>query len=381
MSERRRAARLALAGAFVLWVALARADGGTLQPTGYYKNLLVRSETWTGEPFTLDLNRLRVELKGPITPALRIDLQYDNEVLLGSYLRTLQFQQQKDLPAPQYWRADANYLESTDVYGSHRLHRAALSLSAGDTDLHFGRQRVAWGTGRFWSPLDLLNPLNPTALERDERPGVDALLAEHRLGPLSKVAAVVAPDRRSGRSSAALQWHANAGGLDYSLVAGRLRGWRTLGIDLAGQVGQAGVRAELVRHWPREAPAFNRVLLGIDQAFENTLTLTAEFFFNGAGARRTAHYDFRALMTGETPALARRYVGVHAGYELTPLLKWTNELVLNLDDRSRYAGSSLAYSLRTNLDIKLGLQSFSGATGSEYSRPPDLVYLQLQRFF
>lgn len=379
MSERRRAR--ALAGALVLCVGAAAADGGALQPTGYYKNLLVRSETWAGEPFTLDLNRLRVELKGPVAPALRVDLQYDNEVLLGTYLRTTQFRQQKDLPAPQYWRADANYLEAADVYGSHRLHRAVLSLSAGDTDLHFGRQRVAWGTGRFWSPLDLLNPLSPTALERDERPGVDAMLAEHRLGPLSKLSAVVAPDRRSGRSSAALQWHANAGGLDYSLVAGRLRGWRTLGIDLAGQVGQAGVRAELVRHWPREAPAFNRALLGIDQAFGNTLTLTAELFYNGTGAPQTARYDFRAPMSGDTPALARRYAGVHAGYELSPLLKWTGELVLNLDDHSRYAGSSLSYSLRTNLDLKLGLQRFSGAAGSEYGRPPDLVYLQLQRFF
>lgn len=379
MSERRRAR--ALAGALVLCVGAAAADGRALRPTGYYKNLLVRSETWAGEPFTLDLNRLRVELKGPIAPALRVDLQYDNEVLLGTYLRTTQFRQQKDLPAPQYWRADANYLEAADVYGSHRLHRAVLSLSAGDTDLHFGRQRVAWGTGRFWSPLDLLNPLSPTALERDERPGVDAMLAEHRLGPLSKLSAVVAPDRRSGRSSAALQWHANAGGLDYSLVAGRLRGWRTLGIDLAGQVGQAGVRAELVRHWPREAPAFNHALLGIDQTFSNTLTLTAELFYNGTGALQTARYDFRALMSGDTPALARRYAGVHAGYELSPLQKWTGELVLNLDDHSRYAGSSLSYSLRTNLDLKLGLQSFSGAAGSEYGRPPDLVYLQLQRFF
>lgn len=380
MSERRGAARCALAGALVLCAGLAHADGA-LRPSGYYKNLLVHSETWSGEPFTLDLNRLRIELKGPIAPPLRIDLQYDNELLLGDYLRTAQFQQRKDLPAPQYWRADANYTESRHVYGSHRLHRAALSLSAGDTDVHVGRQRVAWGTGRFWSPLDLLNPLNPTALEREERPGVDAVLAEHKLGPLSKLAAVAAPDRRSGRSSAAVQWHANTGGLDYSLVAGRLRGWRTLGLDLAGQVGPAGIRAEFIRHRPRDTPAFNRVLLGVDQAFGDTLALTAELFYNGAGARQTADYDFRALMAGETPALARRYAGVHAGCEITPLLKWTSELVLNLDDRSRYVGSSLTYSLRTNLDLKLGVQIFSGAAGSEYGRPPDLVYLQLQRFF
>ena len=47
----------------------------------------------------------------------------------------------------------------------------------------------------------------------------------------------------------------------------------------------------------------------------------------------------------------------------------------------RYVGVALTYSLKTDLDLKGGAQSFSGAAGSEYARPPDLVYLQLQRFF
>jgi hypothetical protein len=290
----------------------ASGQGSDLQWSGHYKNLLVRSDTLGGEPFTLDMNRLRVELKGNLAPALRVDLQYDNELLLGSYLRTAQFQQQKDVPPPQYWRAEANYFESSRLYGAHRLYRATLNLSAGDTDVRFGRQRVAWGTGRFWSPLDVLNPVSPIALEREERLGVDAVLVERKVGPLSKFAAVVAPTRSSGRSTMAAQWHDNRGGLDYSLIAGRMQGRAIWGVDLAGQVGQAGIRAEMTRERPDAMPAYNRMLLGMDYAFGNTLTVTAELFFNGAGARDPSSYDCRRRSNIEPPCRPNIEPGVEA---------------------------------------------------------------------
>lgn len=133
-------------------------DDPELRVSGYYKNMLLRSETLAGERYTVDLNRLRLELKGQLAPVVSFDVQYDNEVLLGSYLRTTQFQLQKDQPPPQYWSAQANYVDRPGLYGVHSLYRAQLQFSFGDTDLRIGRQRIAWGTGRFWSPLDLLNP-------------------------------------------------------------------------------------------------------------------------------------------------------------------------------------------------------------------------------
>lgn len=352
-----------------------------LRVSGYYKNLLLRSETWDDERYTLDLNRLRLEVKGRLAPSVRLDVQYDNEILLGSYLRTAQFQQQKDQPPPQYWRAQANYVERAALYGAHRLYRAQLQVAFGDTDLRIGRQRIAWGTGRFWSPLDLLNPFSPVALEREERLGVDAVLVEHKFGPVSRLSAVVAPSRVAGENSRALQWHDNARGADFSFTAGRFRGDDVIGVDLAGQFAQAGLRAELTRVRPREGQAFVRALLGIDYAFANTLTLSAELYRDGSGAASTATYDFLALINGSRQTLARHYLGLHAGYEITPLLKLNTDIVLNLDDRSRFVAPSITYSIRTNLDGSVGVRWFSGPAGSEYARPPDAVYVILQWFF
>lgn len=360
--------------------AHAQADAAP-RLSGYYKNLLLRSETWAGERFDLDLNRLRLKVEGELAPRLAFELQYDNEVLLGDYLRTMQFQQQKDIPPPQYWRADANYVERPSLYGAHRLYRALLTAAFGDTDLRLGRQRIAWGTGRFWSPLDLLNPFSPVALERDERLGVDALLVERKFGPISRLSAVYAPSRAPHRDSLALQWHDNAHAVDYSVTAGRFADDDVIGVDLAGQASEAGVRAELTGVRTREGQSFTRALIGADYAFANTLTLSAELYRDGGGARSTAEYDFLALATGARQTLARHYFGLHGAYEITPLLKLSAEFVFNLDDGSRFVAPGITYSIRDNLDATLGLRWFSGRAGSEYARPPDAVYASVQRFF
>ena len=79
--------------------------------------------------------------------------------------------------------------------------------------------------------------------------------------------------------------------------------------------------------------------------------------------------------------LAQRYIGVHAGYEITPLLKLISEIVVNLNDRSRFFAPRISCSIRPKLDASFGLQWFSGATGTEYARPPSATYAQLKWLF
>lgn len=361
----------------LLLAVVTSAPAEELKLSGYYKNLLGGTETVApaGERYTLDVNRLRLELKGALSRDVALDLQYDNEVLLGSYLHTAQFAAQKDARPDQYWDLESNYAEGGSYYAQHRLYRASLTFTRGDTDVRLGRQRIAWGTGRFWSPLDLFNPINPIALERDERLGVDAVLAEHKLGPLARISAAYA--RYGGdQSSAALNWHSNLRGIDYSLIGGRSRGENLAGIDLAGQIGGTGVRTELVQF-----EDYARAVLALDYAFPNTLTLSGELYYNGAGTDDTSAYDFAGLFARRIENVGRRYFGAYAAYELTPLLKWSNYFVLNLGDRSRFFSPVLAYSVRANLDLSIGAQFFGGAPGSEYARLQDLYYAQLQWFF
>ena len=379
----RRAYTLLAAGLAAFSAAVSAEPETGLKLSGYYKNLLVGSRTVfpAMQRYTLDLNRLRLELKGDLAEGAALDLQYDNEILLGNYLHTAQFSQQKDQQQPQYWSLDRNYAEAGSYYGRQRVYRGSVTLAAGDTDARIGRQRIAWGTGRFWSPLDILNPFSAIQLEREERIGVDAVLIERKFGALSRLSALYAPRHAAGESSAALRWHANTAGVDYSFVAGRFVSNRVVGADIATQLGDAGLRAELTAARREDGSSYRRALVGLDYAFRNTLTLSGELYYNGTGASDLSSYDFASLLAGRIQNVGRRYFGAYANYEITPLLKWVNYLVVNLADRSRYLSPSLTYSVRTNLDLTLGVQWFLGNVGSEYGRFDHVYYTQLQWFF
>lgn len=377
--------RVALA-AGLLAAAGAAAQGdepaGGVAFSGHVKTMAIASRTMLGgeESFKLAANRLRLEWKGQLRPQLAIELQYDNEVLLGDYLGTRQFALESRQPRRTYWDLEDVYARGADALGRHRLRRAALTLSRGDTDLRLGRQRVAWGTGRFWSPLDLLNPVNPTALEPGEREGVDAVLLEHKRSAVSRASFVYAPVRRD-RDNLLAQWHGNLRGVDYSLTGGRVREGTMLGLDLAGQLRGAGLRAEWTVTRLRAGATAHRVLLGWDYAFANTLTLTAELHYDGAGATDPARYDLAGLLAGRRQTVGRRYAGLYARYEFTPLLKGEAWLARNFDDRSWYLSPRLTWSLRQDLDLAVGAQAYGGRGPSEFGRRKDLGFVSLQWFF
>lgn len=370
------------ASAPILVLATETAPRG-LELSGYFKSLVSRSETVVplAEGYTLGLNRLRLKLQGEATEQLALDVQYDNELLLGSYLDTRQFALEKDTRATTYFSPERTFAERGGYYGRHRLYRASVTLAAPLADVKLGRQRIAWGTGRFWNPLDILNPLNPTRLEREERPGVDGVLVERKLGPLSRASMAYVPRSDRSAASIAAYGHGNLRGWDFSLVGGKFRDDRVAGADFATQIAGLGVRGEASYTLADVGRNYGRILFGADYGFANTLSLTAELYYDGQGTRKISEYDFSALFAGRVRNVARRYAAISVSYEFTPLLKTVNYYVQNLDDGSRLVWPTLACSLTQNVELAGGVQWFSGASDSEYGRLRNLFYLQLQWFF
>ncbi|MEW5917937.1 MAG: hypothetical protein AB1762_16155 [Gemmatimonadota bacterium] len=351
--------------------------------SGYLLSLLTRSTTLfpDEERFVLDLNRLRFKLDWKPLDAVTVDVQYDNEVFLGSYLQTRQFALVRDRVPDTTFDLERDYAAGRSVIARHRLYRATVAWSGRELDLVVGRQRIAWGTGRFWSPLDILSPFDAARIEREERLGVDALLAERKLGALGKINAVFAPATQRSRAAAAGYVHGNAGGMDYSFVVGRFRDERVIGGDFAGRAGGLGIRGEATATRPDSGRSFARVLLGADYGFANTLTLSAELYYNGQGARERAYYDFAALFEGRVRSLARRYGAAAATYEITPLFKGFAYGILNVDDGSRLLWPGIEYSLSSNVAVTGGVQWFAGGGDSEYGQVHDLLHIQAKLFF
>ncbi|MFV1996453.1 MAG: DUF1302 family protein [Acidiferrobacterales bacterium] len=363
-----------------------QAANAQIEINGYYKNLLAGSRTLASffppaTDYTVDLNRLHLELKGDLSENTAFNVQYDNEIFLGDYLKTSQFQAQKNIPQDTYLNLRSTYLDNQSVFGRHGLYRAYLDTRIGNADLRIGRQRVAWGSALFWSPVDILNPIDPTALERDRRTGVDAVVLDADYSDLSRVSVMYAVHATPVRASTAVRWRTNKGGFDWGLSAGRFRNDDMAGIDLAGQIGKIGLRGEVTRTQSPVDGSYTRFVVGADYTFSNTITINSEFYFNGQGATDTGAYDFNRLFSGEIQSLAQRYLGLYLGYDITPLLKWKNYYINNLDDKSFFYSPEVSYSITQNSELAFGVQIYSGSAVSEYGSFENMAYGQWQLYF
>jgi len=356
-----------------------------LEVGGYYKNLFVNSRTLglvaPQEPYNLDLNRLRLKLKGNLTEETAFNVQYDNEVLLGSYLETNQFLVQKNLPSDTFFNLNRTYADNTSVYARHGFYRAYLDARVVGVDIRVGRQRIAWGSALFWSPIDIINPFDPTQIERQERVGVDAVTVDWDYNDLSRLSMVYAAHDYPVRDTTALRWRTNIALYDLGVTAGRFRDDTMAGFDFVGQLGPVGLRGEWTWTSSPVDGEYQRAVLGADYSFPNTLSFMAELYYNGQGKSDSSDYDFSRLLSRKIQSLARRYVGALVGYDISPIWKLENYYIQNLDDRSDFLYLRLIVSATDNIELAAGTQLFNGKNGSEYGTFEDNVTLQLQWFF
>ena len=362
---------------------LANSAHAEIEISGYYKNIFLSSKTVTAptEDYLLDLNRLRLQFSGDIGENTTFNIEYDNEVLLNSYLATNQFSLQKSQGDPGYFNLQSVYADSSDIYARQLIYRAYITSAISDVDITLGRQRVSWGTAYMWNPMDILNPFNPLQLERAERAGADAALIDWNAGDLTRFSLVYAQHDGGASSSTALRARSNFSGFDMSLLAGEFRGKQVTGFDFSGQAGQVGLKGELTYTRPKDKKEYLQAVIGADYTFSGTFFMELEYYYNGQGTTDRSQYNYSLLFNGTVQSLAQHYLGLFIGGDITPLLRLENVLIYNLDDKSYFFYPGLSYSPDENVTLSLGLQLFTGESGTEFAAINNLYFAQLQWFF
>lgn len=384
-----------MSGAWLAVLLASAAQGLELRHSGYLKNLYrhTRSPS-TGQAAWLDLTRARLELEGSAAAgpvALTVRAEYDHELRAGSFLRRPEFRALGLAEPPSTLAMQQTISGGSDAHYRHALYRGWVEAAYGDTRLRFGRQRIAWGTGKLWNPTDFLNPYVPTAVERDQRAGVDALHARRALGELGQAEAAYALARDWAGTDLLARGRGNLGGLDASLLAGKLAGstgsW-TAGGDFAVDVAGGGLHGEAVLADPETAAAFWRGLIGYEYTFSAAapagfadLWALVELYRNGQGTARPARYDYSRLLGGRAVSVGRDYLGLGLKKELHPLLSAELYQISNLNDGSFFIAPSLDWNALPDLHLAAGWQRFGGRPGSEYGRLPNVLFLQGQYFF
>lgn len=159
------------------------------------------------------------------------------------------------------WPGDAaRLLDLSDILRARdktliaqRLDRLWFGYTSEQVVLRVGRQALSWGNGLFFTPMDLVNPFNPAAVDTEFKSGDDLLYAQYLRdnGDDLQGAHVLRRNPATGEADArlattALKYHGVLGDSEYDLLLADSYGAQVLGLGAAHSIRGAIWRADLV---------------------------------------------------------------------------------------------------------------------------------------
>lgn len=358
------------ATALLLTFPLAEVTAQALETGGHVKSLNVYFEeapsgaTPEGE---ISSNSLRFDLQGDMPQTGRWRFSLDNQLL---YTNPPGF---VSLPSSSTNRAvdlEKSWGEGERFADRLIVDRLNIEGSAGGMDWIVGRQAVGFGRMSIFSPLDVVAPFAPDALETDVRPGVDAarLMRYFGLGGHVGATAVIG-DKPSNRTFLATASH-NVAGIDLVGLGGSLRHRETAGAGIAGSLGGLGLKAEAAHYNGKKGDFHDSFAIAAAEAwyrFDSGLIMLLEYLYNGAGSSDPADYPLVAESAthgeGLSFLLGRHYLMAAPSYEPHPLATLSTLLIWNLEDDSFLLRPLADLSLSDAADLEL-FWTFNSGTGA-----------------
>ncbi len=265
-----------------------------------------------------------------------------------------------------------------------RLDRINIAYTSEKIALRFGRQAISWGNGLLFTPMDIFNPFDPTAVDKEYKTGDDMLYGQYLLDNGNDVQAVAVVRRNSidgnidqGESSLAVKLHGFWSDTEYDVLMAEHYGDRVVGLGLATDIAGAIWQGDLVWIDSDSGSSFS-VVNGVSYSWTkggHNWTGLLEYYYNGHGQ---AGGDYSAasleanplllqrLLRGEVFNLGRHYLGSSVMLEVTPLLKLSSNLLINLSDPSALAQLVLSHDWKENIQLLVALDIPIGPNGSEY---------------
>jgi hypothetical protein len=266
-----------------------------------------------------------------------------------------------------------------------RTDRLRVKVAGDGFDLTVGRQPVSFGSGAFFTPLDLVNPFTPATIDTEYKPGVDAVRLDLYRGvgaQLTAVASWAGPpvgDREPASIrdlAGAVAGTASIGGTDATALVGLIRGDLVVGGGFEGAIGPVRVYgdAALTLPEPEGEDPFVRAVVGANHQVTDRLMVAGELYVQTLGTS-----DPAALLSAlQGPRYARgelwlagvAYGGLAASFEITPLVRGSLGGFVNLTDPSLLVAPSLAWSVADDAEVIAGAFAGIGQRPSTPALPP-----------
>ena len=311
----------------------------------------------------------------------------------------------------RWWDLTRIYEDEDKTALLGRLDRLALSYTGKSTSFRFGRQALSWGNGLFYSPMDIVNPFDPTQVDTEYKAGDDMLYGQYLQENSNDLEGsyVVRRDPVTGevesdQATYATKYHGFSGMAEYDfMLAQHYDEWMT-GLGMSFDVAGAVWRSDSVLSDTDSDGLKSQWVVNSSYSWmwaDRNVTGSAEYFYNGFGRDDGCYSDqclvespelLTRVARGQLYNLGRHYLGGSITMEITPLFTMTPNLFWNLSDGSALFQLVTQNSLGNNLDLLAALGVPMGPSGTEYGglEGPDLgrsfstdmhVFMQLAWYF
>ncbi len=364
---------------------------------------------WDGRSVISGLGEARLTFSGSYKDRVRWDTQLHTAVMTSSQPNAMTALSGGLSALADTPRAlPLQYLDTDDPNSiwKAQVDRLLVKLRLWKLDIRLGRQPIGLGVGLIWQPADLIGTFSFLEIDREYKPGVDALRVDWALGRFTELTlvgvAAGAPCRHVSRptasnplapshwttpagdrcspararldadhSTALVRLRTSLGKFDLGLLAGYVRGDILAGAFLSATFGRWKIRAEATfthdltkgidsPYWT-PVNDFLRAVLGFDYSFDTSrpLNLVAELYYNGFGTIDSKGYLRRASLArmaeyGEVQNVGLLYAGLALRWQAADRLETSLMLVSNLTDPSAHLSASLAFSLTDESVLLLG---------------------------
>ena len=266
----------------------------------------------------------------------------------------------------------------------HRLDRLSVGYTKDNIVLRLGRQAITWGNGLIFSPMDIVNPFDPTAVDTEYKAGDDMFYGQYLLsnGHDIEVAHVFRRDLQTGdpasaKATTAIKYHGISQNAEYDLLISDNYDTTTIGIGGNRNIGGAVLRGDVV--WADTASG-SKLQLVTNLSYSwiwggKNMSGVLEYYFTEFG-QRAGRYDFASLSQniellerlerGEVFTLGRNYLAGGVTIEMSPLWMVTPNLFVNLDDGSALLQVVSRNNLSDNAEFLTALNLPLGPGGTEF---------------
>jgi hypothetical protein len=270
----------------------------------------------------------------------------------------------------------------------NRLDRLAIGYTSDKVVAKFGRQAISWGNGLIYTAMDIFNPFDPAAVDKEYKTGDDMLYGQYLRGNGDDLQGVMVfrRDLLTGEveadvGSLAFKYHGMVGGGEYDVLLARHYGDTLLGGGANHDLGGAVWHGDLVVTLTDDD---NVASLVTNLTYSWTwngknVSGVVEYFYNGFG-QADGCYSFDCLeqnpdllirlARGELFTLGRNYIALSAMFEMNPLFLVTPNVFVNLGDPSALLQVVFQNDVRQNLVFLSSINLPIGADGTEFGGLP-----------